>query len=119
MASAITSATGAASTCELRLLTVIDDVTEGDWGGRGSPLSLENPSSLRSASGRTVRVLGWSRSYFAAKARAVVMAGFPADMGGLPPVSMSREVEKALGRVDIVRHHRAARRRVARVAVKR
>jgi len=92
VASAITGATDVAAS-ELRLLTVIDEVTEGNWGSRGSPISLE---SIAVAVGQPEDGprLGWSRSYFAAKARAVVMAGFPADVGGLPP-SMSRELEKA------------------------
>ncbi len=91
VASAIASATGVAAS-ELRILTVIDEVTEGNWGSRGLPISLETIAVAvgQPADGQRI---GWSRSYFAAKARAAATAGFPADMGGLPP-SMSREMEK-------------------------
>ncbi len=92
VASAIAGATGVAES-DIRVLTIIDEVTEGNWGNRGLPISLE---SIAVAVGQPAEGprLGWSRAYFAAKARAVTAAGFPADMGGLLP-SMSREVEKA------------------------
>jgi phenylpyruvate tautomerase PptA (4-oxalocrotonate tautomerase family) len=91
VAAAIAKAPGMA-TPKLRILTVIDEVTEGNWGSLGLPISLE---SIAVAVGQPKdgQRLGWARSYFAAKARAVSAAGFPTDMGGLPP-SMSRVTEK-------------------------
>lgn len=91
VASAIAGALGMVAP-ELRILTIIDEVTEGNWGTLGLPISLE---SIAVAVGQPEngQRLGWARSYFAAKARAVTAAGFPTDMGGLPP-SMSREMEK-------------------------
>lgn len=65
------------------LLTVINEVTEGNWGDGGQPISLESIA-------RTVgqddgpRPL-WSRAYFEAKARAMVAAGYPGDTGGMLP----------------------------------
>jgi phenylpyruvate tautomerase PptA (4-oxalocrotonate tautomerase family) len=99
VASAIADATGVVAS-DSRVLTIIDELTEGNWGSRGSPISLE---SIAVAVGQPADGprLGWSRSYFAAKARAVAAAGFPADMGGLPP-SMSRDAEKASGALSPV-----------------
>ena len=91
VASAIANVTRAAPS-ELRLLTVIDEVTEGNWGSKGLPISLEGIATAVGQPENGQR-LAWSRSYFAAKARAVAAARFPDDMGGLPP-SMSREVER-------------------------
>ncbi len=88
VASAIAEATGLAPV-DVRVLTIIDDVTEGNWGSRGLPISLESIALAVGQPGDGPR-LGWSRSYFAAKARAASAAGFPTDMGGLLP-SISRE----------------------------
>jgi phenylpyruvate tautomerase PptA (4-oxalocrotonate tautomerase family) len=92
VASAIAMATGGVA-YNIHVLTIIDEVTEGNWGSRGLPISLESIaiSVGQSTGGLRAR---WSHSYFAAKARAVAAAGFPADMGGLPP-SVTREIEKA------------------------
>jgi phenylpyruvate tautomerase PptA (4-oxalocrotonate tautomerase family) len=92
IASAIAEATGITAS-DLRILTVIDEVTEDNWGSRGIPISLE---SIAVAVGQPQdgERLQWSRAYFGAKARAVAAAGFPPDAGGLPP-SMLRELEKA------------------------
>jgi phenylpyruvate tautomerase PptA (4-oxalocrotonate tautomerase family) len=92
IASAIAGATGKAAS-DLRILTVIDEVTEGNWGSRGLPISLE-AIAVTVGQPQDGERLQWSRAYFGAKARAVASAGFPSDMGGLPP-SMSRELEKA------------------------
>lgn len=96
VASAIAYATGAAPS-RLRILTVVDEVTEGNWGSSGLPLSLLSIAIAVGLSDNGPR-LEWSHSYFAAKARAVAVAvaaaGFPVDMGGLPP-SLLREVENA------------------------
>jgi phenylpyruvate tautomerase PptA (4-oxalocrotonate tautomerase family) len=92
IADAIAEATGK-GTADLRILTVIDEVTEGNWGNQGLPISLEN-IAVAVGQPQNGKRLQWSRDYFAAKACAVTAAGFPSDMGGLPPL-MSREVEKA------------------------
>ncbi|WP_325677588.1 hypothetical protein [Rhodopila sp.] len=91
VASSVAEATHTAVS-ELRLLTIIDEVTEGNWGSRGLPISLES-IALAVGQPEDGPRLEWSRAYFAAKACAAAMAGFPVDMGGLPP-SMSREMEK-------------------------
>jgi phenylpyruvate tautomerase PptA (4-oxalocrotonate tautomerase family) len=92
VATAIGAAVGEAPT-DLRILTVIDDVTEGNWGTRGTPISLEAIAGTVGQP-RNGERLQWSHAYFEAKARAVAAVGFPSDMGGLPP-SMSRALEKA------------------------
>ena len=91
IASAIADATGEVAS-DLRILTIIDEVTEGNWGSRGMPISL---GSIAVAVGqpRDGERLQWSRAYFEAKARAIAAAGFPTDMGGLPS-SMPRALEK-------------------------
>jgi phenylpyruvate tautomerase PptA (4-oxalocrotonate tautomerase family) len=88
--SAVTTATRTAAS-DTRLLTAIDEVTEGNWGNRGLPISLESISVAVGQPADGPR-LSWSRAYFAAKARAMAAAGFPTDIGGLPP-SMSHDVE--------------------------
>jgi phenylpyruvate tautomerase PptA (4-oxalocrotonate tautomerase family) len=92
VAAAIAGATGAVAS-DIRILTIIDEVTEGNWGSRGMPISLESIAATVGQPADGPR-LGWSRSYFAAKARAMAAAGFPADAGGLPP-SMSSDVAQA------------------------
>lgn len=66
------------------ILTVIDEVTEGNWGNAGHPISLESIAESVGQSKQGER-LRWSRSYFEAKARAMAAAGFPKDAGGLFP----------------------------------
>ena len=64
------------------ILTVIDEVTEGNWGNAGHPISLESIAETVGQSKQGAR-LAWSRSYFEAKARAMAAAGYPKDAGGL------------------------------------
>ena len=66
------------------ILTVIDEVTEGNWGSRGQPISLESISATVGQPGDGPR-LGWSHRYFEAKARVMAGAGYPADTGGMLP----------------------------------
>lgn len=83
VASAIAAATGAAE-ADLRILTVIDEVTEGNWGSRGVPISLEFIAQTVGQPKDGPR-LQWSNAFFAAKSRAMAEAAFPTDAGGLPP----------------------------------
>ena len=64
------------------ILTVINEVTEGDWGAAGRPISLKSISATVGQSPNGPR-MAWSQSYFDAKARARSAAAFPADAGGL------------------------------------
>jgi len=83
VATAIREATGATE-LSTSILTVIDEVTEGNWGNQGLPISLE---SIAATVGQTEDGprLAWSRRYFAAKARVMDSAGYPIDAGGLLP----------------------------------
>ena len=65
--SAITAVTGASEPGN-SILTVIDEVTEGNWGNGGHPISLENIAGAVGQSKEGAR-FKWSRSYFEAKAR--------------------------------------------------
>lgn len=82
VASAITTAMGTAEPGR-SILTVINEVTEGNWGNAGHPIDLE---AIAAAVGQTKggERLAWSRRYFEAKARERSQAGYPADTGGLP-----------------------------------
>lgn len=82
VAASVGAATGRTPS-SLRLLTVIDEVTEGNWGSKGSPISLETIAAEVGQREDGPRV-AWSRAYFAAKARALAAAGFPQDTGGVP-----------------------------------
>ena len=66
------------------ILIVIDEVTEGNWGARGKPISL---ATIADAVGlpKDGERYAWVRQYFAAKARQFAAAGYPADAGGLLP----------------------------------
>lgn len=66
------------------ILTVIDEVTEGNWGNAGHPISLESIAETVGQSNQGER-LRWSRAFFEAKARAMAAAGYPKDAGGLIP----------------------------------
>ncbi len=83
VASAITSATGA-NDPDISILTIIHEVTEGNCGTPGRPISL---GSISEAVGQLADGphMVWSRSYFAAKTGAMASAGFPLDAGGLLP----------------------------------
>lgn len=80
---AIAQATGASDPAA-SILTVINEVTEGDWGDAGRPISLESIAATvgQPQDGPRMR---WSRAHFEAKARARAAAGYPVDAGGLPP----------------------------------
>lgn len=66
------------------ILTVINDVIEGNWGNAGHPISLESISATVGQPPDGPR-LTWSHSYFRAKARLMAEGGYPADAGGLLP----------------------------------
>lgn len=83
VAAAIAEATGSSEPGN-SLLTVINEVTEGNWGDAGHPISLENIAATVGQPKDGPR-FGWSYSYFKAKARMMADAGFPADAGGLLP----------------------------------
>ena len=74
------------------VLVVIDEVIEGNWGNGGHPISLENIAGAVGQSKDGPR-FKWSRSYFEAKARTMVQAGYPVDAGGLLP-SLSSKIAK-------------------------
>lgn len=79
---AVAAATGRADPPD-GLLTIIDEVSEGDWGRAGRPISL---SAIAAAVGQPQDGprMRWSRAYFEAKARAMAAANYPPDTGGLP-----------------------------------
>ncbi|WP_431281757.1 tautomerase family protein [Humitalea sp. 24SJ18S-53] len=66
------------------ILTVIDEVTEGNWGAGGGVISLDSIAGSVGMS-KTGARFDWVRAYFAAKARMLTAFGYPADIGGLPP----------------------------------
>lgn len=80
---AILHATGAA--CEnagQSIQVIIDDIPEGNWAAGGHAISLMNIADSVGLSKAGPR-FAWSKTYFAAKARARAAAGYPADVGGL------------------------------------
>jgi len=91
VAEAIAGATGCADPAG-SLLTVINEVTEGNWGDGGQPISLELIASTVGQDGGPRPA--WSRAYFEAKARAMVAAGYPSDTGGMLP-SLRPRLQKA------------------------
>lgn len=82
VAAAIAEGTGLGGSCD-SILTVIEEVTEGNWGCAGHPISLESIAATVGQNGGP-RV-AWSRRYFEAKARARDGAEYPTDTGGLLP----------------------------------
>ncbi len=68
------------------VLVVIEEVKERNWGAGGATISLD---SIADAVGlpKDGPRFQWSRAYFAAKSRSYALAGFPPDVGGLPPSS--------------------------------
>lgn len=64
------------------VLTVIDEVTEGNWGCAGHPISLASIAGTVGMATDGER-FAWVRAYFAAKARHRAAAGYPTDTGGL------------------------------------
>lgn len=80
---AILAATGASGdTAGHSIQVIIDDVPEGNWAAGGHTISLANIADSVGLS-KTGPRFAWSKSYFAAKARARSAAGYPADTGGL------------------------------------
>jgi phenylpyruvate tautomerase PptA (4-oxalocrotonate tautomerase family) len=61
---------------------IIDDIPEGNWAAGGRTISLANIADSVGLSKAGPR-FAWSKTYFAAKARARTAAGYPADTGGL------------------------------------
>lgn len=64
------------------ILTMIDEIPEGNWGCAGRPISI---ASIAGTVGLDLagERFAWVRSYFDAKARTRAAAGYPADAGGL------------------------------------
>lgn len=60
---------------------VIDEVPEGNWAAAGHTISLASIADSVGLSTTGSR-FAWSKTYFAAKARARAAAGYPADTGG-------------------------------------
>jgi phenylpyruvate tautomerase PptA (4-oxalocrotonate tautomerase family) len=61
---------------------IIDEIPEGHWASAGHAISLANIADSVGLSKAGPR-FAWSKTYFAAKARARAAAGYPADTGGL------------------------------------
>lgn len=83
VAAAILEAKGASGeNAGKSILTVIDEVTEGNWGCAGLPLGM---AKIAPAVGlaKTSERFAWTTAYFTAKARERVGAGYPADVGGI------------------------------------
>lgn len=82
---AVLAATGASGTQAGRSIQVVlDEVPEGNWGASGRTIGLASIADSVGLS-KTSSRFAWSKSYFAAKARARTAAGYPADAGGLWP----------------------------------
>jgi phenylpyruvate tautomerase PptA (4-oxalocrotonate tautomerase family) len=64
------------------ILVVIHEVPEGNWGADGKTISLADIAPTVGLS-KTSERFQWVRKYFAAKARALAAAGYPADLGGV------------------------------------
>jgi hypothetical protein len=61
---------------------IIDEIPEGHWAAAGHAISLASIADSVGLS-KTGSRFAWSKTYFAAKARARAAAGYPADAGGL------------------------------------
>jgi len=81
VADAVAQSTGAGAPGG-SILTVINEVGEGDWGAAGRAISLKSIAATVGQPPDGPRMT-WSQSYFDAKARARTAAGYPADAGGL------------------------------------
>lgn len=80
---AILAATGASGEdAGHSIQVIIDDIPEGNWAAAGRTISLANIAGSVGLSKSGPRY-AWSKTYFAAKARARAAAGYPADTGGL------------------------------------
>ena len=76
----VTSASGADAGHSIQV--ILDEVPEGNWAAAGHTISLASIAGSVGLS-KTGNRFAWSKSYFAAKARARAAAGYPADAGGL------------------------------------
>jgi phenylpyruvate tautomerase PptA (4-oxalocrotonate tautomerase family) len=76
----VTSASGADAGHSIQV--ILDEVPEGNWAAAGHTISLASIADSVGLS-KTGSRFAWSKSYFAAKARARAAAGYPADTGGL------------------------------------
>jgi phenylpyruvate tautomerase PptA (4-oxalocrotonate tautomerase family) len=63
---------------------IVDEVPEGNWGAAGHTISLAGIADSVGLS-KSGNRFAWSKTYFAAKARARAAAGYPVDAGGLWP----------------------------------
>ncbi len=81
---AILAATKIPGSIGSSILTVINEVPEGNWGAAGHPISLESIADSVGMSKSGER-FAWVRSYFAAKARMLSAFNYPSDLGGLLP----------------------------------
>jgi phenylpyruvate tautomerase PptA (4-oxalocrotonate tautomerase family) len=80
---AILAATGTSSPdAGHAIQVIIDEIPEGNWGAAGKTISLSGIADSVGLS-KTGSRFAWSKSYFAAKARARAAANYPADTGGL------------------------------------
>ena len=61
---------------------IIDEIPEGHWAAAGHAISLVNIADSVGLL-KTGPRFAWSKTYFAAKARARASAGYPTDAGGL------------------------------------
>ncbi len=61
---------------------IIDEVMEGNWGAHGKTISLASIADTVGLPKNGER-FQWVQAYFAAKARQLKAAGYPADVGGL------------------------------------
>ncbi|HEY0234376.1 MAG TPA: tautomerase family protein [Afipia sp.] len=89
---AILAATHADKATGSSILVVINEVTEGNWGNAGHPISLESIADSVGMS-KTGERFAWVRSYYAAKARMFAAFNYPGDLGGLLP---SQQMSKSL-----------------------
>lgn len=76
----VTSASGADAGHSIQV--ILDEVPEGHWAAAGHTISLANIADSVGLS-KTGSRFAWSKTYFAAKARARAAAGYPDDAGGL------------------------------------
>jgi phenylpyruvate tautomerase PptA (4-oxalocrotonate tautomerase family) len=76
----VASASGADAGHSIQV--IIDEIPEGNWAAAGQTISLANIAESVGLS-KTGPRFAWSKTYFAAKARARAAAGYPTDAGGL------------------------------------
>jgi len=64
------------------ILVMIDEITEGNWGAAGHPISIASIAGTVGLDPAGER-FAWVHKYFDAKARQYAAADYPADTGGL------------------------------------